>query len=339
VDTAATVVWIAPDPADSEQRRAIAGWASAHDVRLAEPAEWAPPPLAVDDHAAAEVEDLLERARDAIAAADGPAVDAELARADALLRASAALPQAAWLMAEVERTRAVRWRRIAPADPEAADRAWRRAEALDGGRRPGISEQQQRADPPPAAASIDLPALVAPEEAWLDGRPAGRHVDAFAGPHAIVVTWNGEPVWAEWRDVPAGSSTWDLGAPQPPPCSSVDFASARLDGDRIASPSVRCTSWVAALPSPHGARAVRIADCERDRCGPLVEWRLPEPWTTPAPPPVAHGAPEKHWPAWATWTLVGAGAAACALSAVALVATLRTPPAETRFVSGGLRTE
>jgi hypothetical protein len=338
VDTPATLVWIAPEPPDADQRKALAGWASARHATLVDPVAWRPDALPVDPRAAAEVDDLLDRARDALTADEGAAADRALAKADALLRAHADLPQAAWLMAEVERVRAVRWRRVAPVDVEAATRAWKRADALDGGRQASIGEQGL--DGHAAPASIDVAASLAPaEQAWIDGQPVGAHVDAGAGLHAAVVTWAGEPVWAEWREAPAGPSTMTLDPPGPPPCSSADVGRARVEGEGVAGDAVLCASWVAVTPSPGASRAVRVAVCAGSRCAPVVEWRLAEPWV--APLPVAATARERSsgWPAWATWSVVGASAAVAAGTAIALATALRTPAPETRFVTGGIERE
>src|SRR5579859_3430113 len=121
MDAEATLVWIAAAPADAEQARAIASWGSAHGLRLVSPTVPLPqpPPLAgrpaVDLRIADDVAVQLERARDALAALDGAEVDRALATAEASLRAHPELPQAAWLLAEVERTRSTRLRRVAPA--------------------------------------------------------------------------------------------------------------------------------------------------------------------------------------------------------------------------------
>jgi hypothetical protein len=334
VETPATVVWIAPDPPDAGPRRALASWAAARDLRLVEPVDLGPTPIAADPgdpRVPEEVEEHLDRARDALAALDGAGVDAELAAADALLRAHAELPEAAWLMAEVERARAVRWRRVSPLDAEAADRAGKRAEALDGGRAAGIGEEAAASGP--AGASLALPgALGLQEQRWLDGRPVGERAETHAGLHALVVTWAGAPVWAAWREAPPGPSTIELGAPGAAACSRADVAPARIEGDRVLAGPVRCGRWVAATPGADGsAREARVALCEAGRCGALQVWRLPEPWTEPA----ADRPAERRWPAWATWSAVGAGAAIAAGAAVVIASALRTPPAETRFVTGG----
>jgi hypothetical protein len=344
VDATSTVVWLAPDPPDAGQRRALGTWAALRDVRVSQPLELPVATLAVgavDPHVADAVEDLLERARDAMAAVDGASVDAHLATADALLRAHPEQPQAAWLMAEVERARAARWRRIAPTDSEAAERAWMRAEALDGGRQPGIGEQAAASRAPDASLELVAPGSDA-GQTWLDGRPVGARAETRAGLHALVVTWAGSPVWAEWKEAPAGASRMDLDAPRPAPCTTEDLAGVRLEREpreRIVVPdSVRCARWIAVAPGGH-PQEVRVAACEAGRCGPLVDWRMPEPWAAPTPARSTDASSRARWPAWATWSAVGAGAAIATGAAVVLVTALRTPAAETRFAIGGIRAQ
>src|SRR5580700_5535610 len=155
MDAPATTVWVAPALPDAEQTRALSSWARTHGVRLMAPVEGSAPALAVDPRIADDVERLLDRARDAMVARDGEAVDRVLSAAASTLQAHPELPQAAWLMAEVERAKSSRLRRIAPVDEAAANVAWTRAEALDGGRVAGIGEQAAAS---PAAATLTVPA-------------------------------------------------------------------------------------------------------------------------------------------------------------------------------------
>jgi hypothetical protein len=80
---------------------------------------------------------------------------------------------------------------------------------------------------------------------------------------------------------------------------------------------------------------VLVAICEKDRCGPSVEWRDPGAWVT-APPAEA---PKGRWPAWATWALVGASVGIAAGAVIAASGVLQPAPAETRFVNGGIKTQ
>jgi hypothetical protein len=325
----------APDP---EQAQALASWARAHGVRLEPGRTEAPQSVPVDPRAGNEVERLLDRVRDAIAGRDAEAADHALAAAESTLRAHPELPQASWLMAEVERARSARFRRLPPLDEEAAERAWMRAEALDGGRLPGVGEKAATAHPPPATVALEpVPVGAA---IWLDGHATVLRsgvLTTLAGVHALVVARDGVPVWATWLEAPAGSSTVHVTVAGPAPCSSDDVGLAHpTAGGGIDAEHVRCGAWVAALPGPRPS-SVLVATCEADRCGALLEWSAPAPasWTwTPAPQHPAGG-----WPTWATWGLVGAGAVIA--TSVVLVASgaLQAAPGETRFVSGGIRAQ
>jgi hypothetical protein len=338
-DAPATLVWIAADPPDAAEARALASWARAHAVDLAPPREQAPPQaLRVDPGVADEVEDLLDRARDATAARESDAIDRATQAAEDLLRVHPELPQAAWLMAEVERARSTRWRRVDPADTEAAEREWVRAEALDGGRMPGLGEVSATSHPADADVALALPDG---DEARLDGQPVPSTgvVATRAGPHALVVIADGAPVWAGWIEAQPGRSTFEVDAPSTAPCSTADAARARLTGETLRAERVRCARWVAAARGP-APGALRIASCEGARCGPLLVWRDVAPWAASQPAaPAADARRARQWPAWATWLVVGAGAAVAAGVAVVASGALQAAPTETRFVSGGLKNQ
>jgi hypothetical protein len=348
-DAPATVVWIAARPPDAAEARAVAGWAHAHGVAIVAPRDERPTPLAVSPAAADAIEDLLDRARDATAAHDGAAIDSATSAAESLLRAHPELPQAAWLMAEIERARATRWRRVPPDDPEAAEREWQRAEALDDGRVPGIGETSAAAHPAEARLTLAVPG---DDQAWLDGRPVSAAVATHAGPHALVVTAEGAPVWAGWIEVGPGSSTLEVDAPATTPCSIADTARADLAGadETLRAGRVRCTRWVAVVPGAPGTApgTIRVASCEASRCGALVEWRDTADagdanrWMRQAPGDAANavGRPARPWPTWATWAIAGAGVAVAAgIVAVVASGALQAAPTETRFVSGGLKNQ
>ncbi len=338
-DVPATLVWIAPDPPDAAEARAIASWARAHSVALRAPGDERPPAIPVDIAVADEVEDLLDRARDATAAHDGDAIDRATRAAEDLLRAHPELPQASWLMAEVDRARSTRWRRVDPADPAAAEREWVRAEALDRGRMPGLGESGASSHPAEAQVTITG---ADDEEIRLDGEtiPAGGAVATHAGPHALVVSAGGAPIWAGWIEVRPGSSTVAVDAPALAPCSRADAARAELAGETLRADRVRCARWVAVARGP-AAGSLRVATCEGARCDALLVWSDVQPWTGPAARPGAPGRAdhERHWPTWATWVLAGAGVAIAAGVAVAASGALQSAPAETRFVSGPIKAQ
>jgi hypothetical protein len=320
---------------DEDQQRALASWARAHGVKLELPRTETPRAIPVDPHAGDDVEKLLDRVHDALAGRDAEAADRALAAAESILRAHPELPQASWLMAEVERARSARFRRLPPLDDEAAERAWVRAEALDGGRLPGVGERAATAHPP--EATLTLEPVPAGATTRLDGRAATVRngvVTTHAGVHAVVITWDDVPVWASWIDAPTGSSTVHLTVTGPPPCSTGDLGLGHVAGGTIDAEHVRCGAWVAALPGPRPS-SVLVATCEGDRCGALLEWSAPAVanWTWTPPPQHPRGG----WPTWATWGLVGAGAVIATGVVLAASGALQAAPTETRFVSGGIK--
>jgi hypothetical protein len=68
---------------------------------------------------------------------------------------------------------------------------------------------------------------------------------------------------------------------------------------------VGCGRWAVARPVAEGW--IEIASCSGSSCGPLLTWKrhYGAVYSGPPQPPPAPG-----FPAWATWTLVGVGAAA-----------------------------
>jgi hypothetical protein len=349
----ATVVWIAPAPPRVGEERAIAAWAQGRRMRLSLPADTAYPALPSDpriDGTAAAIDEQLARARDAITARDGAAADSATAAAEETVLRHPELPNAAWLLAEVLRTRATRLRRVAPADRGQADRLWQRAGALDGGRVAGVGEEAAAGPPSSATLVFDRPPDA---QIWLDGRSAEPGpVGTKAGPHAIVVLHKETPIWAAWIEAPPGTSVVPLPQHVAAPCSRADFAAVELRDGSVAAAGVQCGFWVAvtvaatvaatatAKGSPMAnatSDAVRIASCEGAVCGPLRDFRHAAEWAS-SPEWVAardRMAPSR-WPVWATWTLAAVGVAAA--SVVAVVASSgSTGPAETRFVSGGLK--
>ncbi|MBV9946620.1 MAG: hypothetical protein JOZ69_07220 [Myxococcales bacterium] len=362
MDGAATLVWVAPAPASVEQSRALASFARAHGVRLVPPEG---PPADRGGGAAAQpaagwpfearladaVETELDHARDAIAAGDSAAAERALAAAESTLRAHAEWPEGAWLMAEVERARATRWRRVAPLDPEGARRAWALAEALDGGRVAGLGEEPEASEATPQPLPESAVALetsaggpAAGLRPWLDGRPVEAPVFVTrAGPHALVLTAGGAPVWATWIDPAPGRFVVRVDAAAAAPCSPAELAGVHLAADGAAAArGVACPRWLLATTAGAGASAdgVRVALCAADRCGPFADWRAPLPWTWSPPAPAERRG---GWPAWATWAIVGvgvgAGAALAAGVALAASGALQKPAAETRFVIGGVRSQ
>ncbi len=341
-----TLVWIDPAPPDRGQASALASWAQERGILLMDPSRRAPRALPIDDAVAGEIEDLLKAARDAIVAREPDAADRALEAAEDRLRVHAELPQAAWLMAELERVRSTRWRRVAPIDTEAAARAWARAEAIDGGRVAGVGEVGAGDSAGAAEIAIEVPAG---DRAWIDGSPAtGARTATHAGPHAVRVTWGGRTVWASWLDLPVGDSTVATDAPSVAPCSLADTASAHLGGATgpngavgprvVDADAVLCPQWVAAAPGAT-AGTVSVALCAAGRCGPLLDWHRTAVSLFSGVTTRPEGHSTRGWPTWATWTLVGAGVAIGAAAAIVASGALKPAPAETIFVNGGLKVQ
>jgi hypothetical protein len=346
----ATVVWIAPAPPHVGEERAIAAWAQAKRLRLSPPADATYPALPSDPRiagTAAAIDEQLARARDAITARDGAAADSATAMAEETVLRRPELPNAAWLLAEVLRTKATRLRRVAPADPGQADRLWQRADALDGGRVPGVGEEPAAE---PAARATLVFDRVPDGQIWLDGRPVEPGpVATKAGPHAIVALRKEAPIWAGWVEAPPGTSVVPLPHYGVPPCARADFATVDVRDGSVAAAGVQCGAWVAATVAVSATAApaasptsdaVRIASCQGAVCGPLRDFRHTADWAS-TPAWVAAVAARGHatpsrWPAWATWTLAAAGVAAASVIAV-VASSASSGPAETRFVSGGLK--
>ncbi len=345
MDAPATLVWMDPEPPDAEQARALSSWGRAHGVKLAAPAKAAAKALEVDVRPGDAVEALLDGARDAIAARDRDGVDRTLSSAESTLRAHPELPQAAWLMAEVMRARATQWRHVPPADPEAAETAWLRAEAIDGGRVPGVGEVASARHPQPATVAVAFSPL-SPDDAelWLDGARAPSDVVATrAGVHTLVAKWGGAPIWAGWIEAPAGSSSVWVDAPGALGCSVDDVARAHRPSeaagastDAIDARHVRCETWVAAFGGA-AQGVVRVATCDKDRCGPAFAWRASStsmPWTWS---PEAEPASDRTGVPWAAWGLAGVGVAIATAVAIVAAEALQPAPTEVRFVSGGIK--
>ncbi len=339
-DAPATLVWMAAAPPSPAEAKALTTWAQAHGRELAPPNDERPLALAVNLAVADDIEDLLDRAHDAITARDAGGSERAVEAAEALLRVHPELPQAAWLMAEVERARSTRWRRIPPPDTEAAERAWQRAEALDAGRVAGLGEVASASHPPEATIALTLPG---DDRAELDGQPVTVVVVTRAGPHALVVTADGKPVWAEWIEASDHASTMHIDAPTTTPCSTADAAHASLVDGTVHADPVRCARWIAAT-SGRQPGTIRVALCEAGRCSPLRDEGEPPPWTRPVPASVGSDATNSRdhglrWPAWATWVLAGAGVAVAAGVGILASGAFQPAPTEIRFVNGGLKTQ
>lgn len=343
---AAPVVWIDEAEAHEDAGRALAEWARARGVRL-EVVEDRTPRRFEDPTVAGEgIERELERARLAIGVADADATERALARAEAILRAHPELPQAAWLRAEVERAWSARWLRLAPRDEARARIAWENAQALDGGRVAGVGETSF---PPRRKTKASIVVVGGTRVSLrLDGAPitpisgaADLTYDVLVaeGEHQLVAALDGEVVFASWVTI-AGldPAPTRVTVTEGTACSREQLGRVQLEAHNnqmsVVAAGVSCPRWIAAAPGPKRG-SVLVARCEHDVCGPLLEWRVElVPSETPRRRPQA-----ATWPSWATWALVGIGAATVTSMAIIATGVLETRPVEPRFVVGGARQE
>jgi hypothetical protein len=330
-DASAPIVWLGEAPADAEASATLSAWARTQALGLVPPPDVVRPTLPVDLGMVATVENLLDSARDALTGRSGAEVDRALGAAQNLLAAHPELPNAAWLMAEVERLRAARWRRVAPTEVEAAERASSRADALDGGRMAGAGETDANMAQP---ATITLQMRPSREaQIWLDGSPvATGAIESRSGPHSVVVTWLGAPIWATWIETPAGASTVALSELDAPACTSADLEQTRLYGDHADADLAQCARWVVATRGLTSG-SIRVATCQASRCSPLTDWRPPPVWSQPLAPSHEH---RSGWPSWATWGLVGAGVAVASGVVVGVALSSSRSAGGSEYTFGGL---
>ncbi len=348
-----TVVWIEKAEGRDDASRAVADWARARGLKLATSASESVthPASRIDFSIADRVEKELDRAREAIAALDADVAERALARADALLRDHPELPQAAWLRAEVHRGWAARFTRVEPRDDIRAQLAWQDADALDGGRAPGIGEATF---PPRARTPVTFTVLGAGSRAVvvrLDGvdltgtaseGSVAYALDVVPTEHQLVVSVDGDVAFTSWVSITgaaAGAPRARIAVRVGDEGSCAAIAGVTREGNAVRAPNVSCERWIAAVPTERRG-AVLVARCERSTCGPFLEWRSEASFgaATAGPEgPVAR--PGGGWPAWATWAAIGVGAAAATTITLIAAGVFEARPVEERFVAGGVRVQ
>jgi hypothetical protein len=316
----APVVWLAEET--PEAARALSQWASARGVRIVEPA--APlPSRGYPSAEATEIEQALTRAREAVAQLDADTAERQLARAEARLRAHPELPQAAWLMAEVQRGWAARWDRIEPKDSGRAKRALAAADALDGGRAAGVGEPEQAK---PAQVEATFEASTDPDLAYfLDAHvvsPGKIHI--AQGEHHLAAIAGGRIRFADWITVTEGAKV-KIDVQGRALCSLDDLAHAKTNG-------VRCAAWITATPAPRGVNA---SLCRGTSCEPASFFavRIPR-W-----PPIDEPPRPKGIPAWMTWSIVGVTAVGAAFAILAGAGVFAPTEHRIVFMQGGVHPE
>jgi hypothetical protein len=277
------------------------------------------------------IESDLSQASQAVVQDDTDAAERALARAEARVLAHPELPQAAWLRAEVERGWSQRYSQLLPKNEDRARAAWQRANALGGARVAALTETGTQEASPQAHVRFVLPDA----ELWVDAHRITTEAGTLAeGPHQVRVVRDGRTVRAAWVGVGEGtvidfSQERSTGA-----CSKADFSSIALDPEGSPKTAgISCPTWVLARSTPI-AGTIQVASCERDKCTTWLEWRTMN--ALPSPEPYVH---HKRWPGWATWTLVGVGAATATAVTVIATGVLEAHAKEPRFTNGGVPVE
>jgi hypothetical protein len=299
-----TLVWLGarqPDPAGSAT---LAAWAEANAVRLEAPRHEVPADTAREASIAGRCETLLDQARDQLQAGDEASAGALLAEVDETLRAHPELLQAGWLMAERHRAEA---RLLRSTSPDRAMDWARRADIIEGTRAAAFGET---ATPSASAAKIRVEIVVhgarRHEIAW-DGVLSSDEISTLPGEHHLLVLRGARVAWAGWVSALAPGKI-DVWVPDSPACSVEDFERVAVDaGMKVSVPAgVRCGSWLAVSPGPRPG-TLALARCQADRCEPsnLLSGALAQA-AAPGEPADKKGS----FPAWAAWTLAGAGVVA-----------------------------
>ncbi len=341
----------------AEASKALESWAQARAIRLREPPKTPSEAREAPDATVSDqVEKAIETARDALAAADADAVERALARGESLLRGHPELPHAAWLRAEIHRSWAARWSRVVPRDEARARAAWQDADALDGGRLPGVGETTY-----PARAKERLTLAIQGGFAQrmvvrLDGQEVEQSssdkgvklvtVDVAPTEHHLVITLEGLPAFAAWVPVAASrpgaaEATLAIHVGDESACSAAALSRVlRTSAGNVLAEGVACNLWVAAAVSTR-TQGIEVARCSGSSCGPFVEWGHALALEVPA----VRYAPVPTRPAvsWATWTALGVGVVAASTLTLIAAGVFRsrsgTSESDTRFVAGGVRIE
>ena len=300
----AAIVWVGESPPSGALPTLLQTWAAVRGLRLVAPSEGGRHAIVVDMTVSKSIEESLHQSRELLAQHDADGTERALAHAEGLVRAHPELPQAAWLLAEIERGWAARFAQLEPVDRPRAERHWRAAAALDGGRVAGIGEPSVTA-PRDAPAPLQIEVVGHADEVLVDGHAIAA--SEIPGLHQLVAIASGQVVLAQW--IATASATVRVVLPTPEACSRADLDST------LGAPT--CPSWVSVRRD--GERYF-VRTCARAACGAelLV---TPMPRLTPN-----HGtAVRRGLPPWASWTLAGAGVVAAGVIA-AVVTWFAVPP-------------
>ena len=331
---AVVIVWLGTAAARASHEPVVSSWAESRQVAVEEPAADAPLDDAHhDDAVAARIESLAAEAETALFTdADPDAARGALDNAEALVRSRPDLPEAAWLLAGVLRTRADL---VGRTDPDARIALLRRADVLEGTRaaafvatahavpptrhatRPSAPVDQAPTRAPAStpndeSTSLALLGPLAADNVYVDGALVNAARTILPGEHHVRVLRDGRLAFAGF--VTATTGAVHIAVPGVVPCSNAELASVTLRDGRLSTGTVTCPSWAVARPTTEDG--IELATCHGSVCGTWLPWR--RDWGAPFEGPVHptwHRAPSH---AWILWT--AAGALALVATSVALVA-------------------
>ena len=298
---AITLIWLGTEKPEPRAQALLDAWGADHGLRFEPPVTEDEPNDAQTQRELGEALDrALDQARDQFTAGDERTARQTLARVEQTLRAEPRLLQAAWLLAERYRLEA----QIARSTGAEGAALWdARADALEGERAPAFGENDVRRAAP---TRIDVAVAVHGArrfEAFWDGVRAASRMSVVPGEHHLLVLQGGRVDWAGWVSV-LRPGTLDVWVRDAAPCSAEDLAGLAPAQEPTPPAGIRCPRWALSMPGP-APGTVRIALCQRELCEPMVTaGGIGE---VVAPSPAA--APSRGFPAWATWTLAGLGAA------------------------------
>jgi len=269
----AVLVWLSASSVLPTFRADLDAYAHSRLLRLEAPRENAAA-FRVSAYApdvVAQIESLLEEARNAAASLEQSRALAGLQRAEHLLRDHPELPQSAWLMAEIlEQSAEVE--NTAPDGADAATALRKRAAALEGPRAMPFSDRVAPSDPEePVVQAVIVEGLEPGDTLEWDGVPTPGTALAAAGDHHARVARDGRLLWAGWVELRAGELRVRLPIPETVPCSPDDVGRGYFATGRALAPvHARCDSYVLARARTGGG--IEAALCERELCGKVVIW-------------------------------------------------------------------
>jgi hypothetical protein len=269
----AVLVWLSAYSLLPTFRADLDGFAQSRLLRFEAPRENAAPfrNSAYAPDAVAQVERSLEEARQATASIEPSRALAALEQADRLVREHPALPQSAWLMAEIlELSADLEGAAEGGAEAELALR--KRAAILQGRRAAPFSDRSTTTNIEPGATRlVSVDGLEAGDSLEWDGQLIGAELVTESGEHHARVTRNDHLLWAGWTKLEASETHLRLPVPETVACSPDDIGQGYLaDGRAKPAPNARCDSYVLARARATGG--IEAALCERNTCGKVLIW-------------------------------------------------------------------